>query len=497
MKIRQDLESRRRPAPLPPPSLSFSGFEVATFDGFVDVPEANPTLMYRRKALKSAEPKANHKAWVEVPSSTKPRDKTARTQSNIDRVVEPARLRTAIQRVNSKLKQLKDSDVLMSQLRMRVATIKSSKPVFELEKVEANLNVAAALERREKMVVQHNEKRKNRVAAIVEAARESELLQRQQQQEMEAKQEFRSKAKERFLQNQARMNTQSRQTLLLTACAVVVRSWWWLRLGHEQICLTKTWIRMLKAQNVLRKCAKMYLWKLFLRKKSQARRRLIMWLPEKARRWKLNRYTQAVNILKVSFKEYLRCYRYKILARMFLTRMYRIQKNIRFACLRRLAQAECNWMILQNHLKSLKDQITNDEQLDANYAPEDQHEERQPGQKRLHWLLKEGELGAICSAMGPGECLASIVEFLSRSHKAYILSINEWKDTCVKKRKLGFKWMPPRPRYKFLMTLKEIEQAVKLRAHDLLYEREIEATTERIARKKREKGPKSSPNEPT
>jgi len=46
------------------------------------------------------------------------------------------------------------------------------------------------------------------------------------------------------------------------------------------------------------------------------------------------------------------------------------------------------------------------------------------------------------------------------------------------------------------MTLKEIEQAVKLRAHDLLYERKIEATTERIARKKREKGPKSSPNEP-
>ena len=134
--------------------------------------------------------------------------------------------------------------------------------------------------------------------------------------------------------------------------------------------------------------------------------------------------------------------------------------------------------------------MNDEEQLNGNCAPEEDHEE-QPGQKRLHWLLKEGELGAICGAMGPGECILSIVTSLSRSHKAFIHSINEWKDVCVKKRKLGFKWMPPRPKYKFLMTLRQIEQAVKLRAHDLLHERKSAATVESIARKKREKGPRA------
>ncbi len=310
MKIRQDEEDRKRPAPVPPPSLSFSGFEVATFDGFLEAPAANPTLRYRCKASKGAEPKA--KAEVLVPSGTKPQDR----QSSAGRVLEPVRPRTAIQRVNLKLKQLKESDVLMSQLRVRVATIKSSKPFFEFEKVQANLHVTASLERREIMVVKQNEMRKNRVAAIVEAARESESLQLQLQQEMEAKQEFRSKAKERFLKNQAKMNTQSRQTLLSTACALVVRSWWWLKLGNEHTRLTKRWMQILKAHGVLRNCAKIFLWKLYLKKKSRARHRLMMWLPEKARQWKLNRYTKAVNILKVSFSEYLRCNRYKILARL-------------------------------------------------------------------------------------------------------------------------------------------------------------------------------------
>jgi hypothetical protein len=468
MKIQQDKEDRKKPAPPSLPSLGFTGFMVANFDGYQDIPAVNPTLRYRIKELKGA--RRNREVETEVSSRSrnfsKPMEKTSaatRTKDVID--FDPSRPRTAMQRVNLKLKQLKESDNLMSQLQMRVEVIKSSKPAIECEKVQANLNVIASLERSQQIAAKLKERRINKLSALVVAARQTETLQIRLQKEMEEKEEFRSKAKERFLEKEAKMNHQSRQMLLLTVCAFVTRSWWWLNLGKMHIHWNKRWGQILKASLTLLKCAKIFLWKIYLKKKAKARSILIAWLPEKAKRWVSNRQNKAVYTLKISIKEWLRCNRYKILAKMYLTRMFRIQKAIRFAHLRQMARAECNWMILQNHLKCMKSGIAKDDH--QNLTGED-HEEQEPVSKRLHWLLKLGELGAICKAIGPGNCLLAIISSLSSSRKVYTQSIDEWKDLCVKKRKLGFKWMPAKPKYKFLMTLKQIEVAIIKRTHDLL-----------------------------
>jgi hypothetical protein len=485
MKIQKDKEDRKKRAPPPPPSLGFTGFLVASFDGFQDIPAVNPTLRYRCKELKGTKRKSEPEAEISSRSDNlaKPREISAGPQNNVN--FDSSRPRTAKQRLNLKLNQLKESDNLMLQLQMRVAVIKSSKPTFESEKIQANLNVVSSLERGEHNATQLKEKRKNRLLAIVEAARKSESLQVQMLKEMEEKEELRSKAKERYLEKKASMNHQSRQMLLLTVCAFVTRSWWWLNLANKHILCMKNWMKIMKATMTLKKCAKNFLWKLFLKKKAKARSYLITWLPDKMRRWASNRYNTAIRTLKISIKEWLRCNRYKILAKMYLTRMFRIQKAIRFARLRQFARAECNWMILQNHLNSLKSGIAEDEQ-----ANED-HEEQQPSSKRLHWLLKIGELKGICRVMGTGCCMEAIMSYLSGSRKAHIRCIDEWKDVCVKKRKLGFKWMPTRPKYKFLMTPKQIELAVIQRAHGLLHEEIMVLPLPKIPPKQRreKKGP--------
>ncbi len=482
MKIQQDKEDRKKHAPPLPPSLGFTGFMVASFDGFQDIPAVNPTLRYRCKELRGAKRKSEAEPEISSRSHNfaKPKEKLAAPQSSVDS--DPSRPRTAMQRVNLKLKQLKESDNLMLQLQMRVAVIKSSKPTFECEKIQANLSVVASLERGEHNAMQLKEKRENRLSAIVEAARKSELLQVQMLKEMEEKDELRSKAKERFLEKKASINHQSRQMLLLTVCAFVTRSWWWLNLGNKHILCLKNWFKIMKATMTLKKCAKIFLWKLFLKKKAKARRYLGTWLPEKMRSWASNRYNKAIQTLKVSIKEWLRCNRYKILAKMYLTRMFRIQKAIRFARLRQSARAECNCMLLQNLLNSLKTGTAEDDQLNSANEDDDEH---QPNSKRLHWLLKVGELGGICKAMGPGHCLTAIMSYLSSSRKVHIRCIDEWKDVCVKKRKLGFKWMPKRPTYKFLMTPKQIEVAVIQRAHDLLHEEIMVLPIPKIPQKKR------------
>jgi hypothetical protein len=394
-----------------------------------------------------------------------------------------------------RLQQLKESDVLMTQLKIRVAAIKSSKTPFESEKVRANLDVAASIVKSETFAVQQNERRKNRLAAMVEAARKSESLQAELQKEIEEKEEFRSKAKDRFLKKQAKMNHESRQMLLLTVCACVARSWWWLDLGHQHMLVNRKWMQVLKASLVLKKCAKLFLWKLFLKKKAHARGRLMMLLPDKARRWVTNRYDKAVRILTISIKEWLRCNRYKLLARMYLLRMFRIQRAIRFAHMRQLARAECNWMVLQNHLKTMTSGTACDEQMEV--TDEDHEGKQQTSSKRLHWLLKVGELSGICGAIGPGNCLAAIVTCLVSSHKAYVRCVDEWKESCVKKRKLGFKWMPPRPKYRFLMTPKQLEVAIVKWTHDLLHEEiKVAAVGEQMKKKNRDRGPIKKPIAP-
>lgn len=492
MKIMQDQEDRKKQALPPPASLSFTGFMVANFDGFLDIPAVNPTLKYRSRESNSAKRKSDANLDLASRSRTfpTPADRTTRNAKQDATEIEHSRPRTAMQRVDLKLKQLKESENLMEQLHMRIATIKSSKVVFQCEKVHANLNVAASLQRCELSAVQQNEKRKHRLAAIVEAARKSELQQDQIQKEMEAKQEFRSKAKERYLDKQAEMNHKSRQTTLLTICALIARSWWWLDLGNKQILLSKKWMKIVKASLILGKCAKIFLWKRFLKKKAAARTVLIMWLPDKIKRWKLNRYTKAVHTLIISIKEWLMCNRYKILAKMYLSRMFRIQKAMRSSRLRQLARAECNWMLLQNQLKSVTIEDESDTQLDV---IDKEHEGHNSGAKRLHWLVKVGNFGGICGAIGPGNCLAAIMSFLSIYHKGYIRSIEEWKDVCVKKRKLGFKWMPPRPKYKFLMTSKQLQQAVMQRAHDLLHEDSMPSAMQTQKKKQRERGSNVGP----
>ncbi len=484
MKIKQDKEDRKKQVLPSPPSLSFTGFLVSDFDGFLDIPALNPTLKYRsRESNSKAKRKSDAKLDMESRTRTFPiaADRiTCMTKQDVTEM-EYFRPRTAMQRVDLKLKQLRESENLMEQLHVRVATIRSSKTAFQCEKVHANLNVAASLERTELSAIQQNEKRKHRLAAIVEAARKSELQQDQKQKEMDAKQEFRSKAKERYLDKQAEMNHKSRQTTLLTICTLIARSWWWLDLGNKQILLYKKWMKIMKASSIVTKCAKRFVWKLFLKKKAAARTVLIMWLPEKIKQWKMHRYNKAVNTLIISIKEWLMCNRYKILAKMYLSRMFRIQKAIRFSRLRQLARAECNWMFLQNQLKSVTIEVESDSQLDV---ADEEREGPNSGAKRLHWLIKLGDLGEICRAVGPGNCLAAIKSFLSIYHKGYIRSIEEWKDVCVKKRKLGFKWMPPRPKYKFLMTTKQLQQAMMQKAHDLLHEDLMPAAMERRSHKK-------------
>jgi hypothetical protein len=488
MKVEQDKEDRKKIATQPPPSMSFTGFMVSNFDGYQDVPAVNPTLNYRMKESKSG--KRNSKA--EVANMVGPprmfemtNKRTMPIQSKASTRIEHSRPRTAIQRVTLKLEQLRQSNSLMSELRMRVESIKAQKPAFNSERLEANLNVAATMERSKDFLVQQNQKRKSRTAAIVEAARNSECLQLQLQQELDAKQEFRSKAKERFLKNQAELNHKSRQMLFLTFFALVSRSWWWLALGNEHRLLIKRWRQVMKASMVLKKCAKIFLWKVFLKKKASARNRLMMWLPDRAKRWVTNRYNSAVHVLIVSIKEWLRCNRYKILASKYLSRMFRIQATIRFAQLRRYARAECNWMLLQNHLNSLKCEIACDEQQSLKV---DEHkEDQQLNSKRLRWLVEAGDFGNICKALGPENCLAAIMSYLSSSCKAYIKSIDDWKDVCVKKRKLGFKWMPPMPTYKFLMTHKQLEHAVMKQAHDLLHKGMINESLEKNGNQSRQK----------
>ncbi len=487
MKFQQDKEDRKKAAPRPPPSLSFTGFMVASFDGFVENPAVNPTLTYRGKDLRENRNKSETavalKGHTRNLSMTKDRTKAPSAKDTTD--TESSRPRSAIQRVNLRLQQLKESDVLMTQLKIRVAAIKSSKTPFECEKVRANLDVAASIERSEQFAAKQNERRKNRVAAMVEAVRKSESLQAQLQKEIEEKEDFRSKAKERYLEKQAKINHESRQMLLLTVCACVARSWWWLDLGNKHMLLNRKWMQVLKASLVLKKCAKVFLWKTFLKKKSHARARLMILLPDKARRWVTNRYNKAAQTLVISIKEWLRCNRYKILAKMYLMRMFRIQRAIRFAHLRQLARAECNWMVLQNYLKTLTCSTIEDEQD----VTDEDHEEKQTSSKRLHWLLKVGELAGICRAIGPGHCLAAIMTCLASSHKVYVRCIDEWKDVCVKKRKLGFKWMPPRPKYRFLMTPKQLEIGIVSWTHDLLHEQiKVAAIGERNEQKKKRDG---------
>jgi hypothetical protein len=497
MKFQQDKEDRKRPAPQPPPPLSFTGFMVASFDGFVDIPAMNPTLMFRGKELRETKPKSEAASELKGRSRnfsmTKDRATSSSAKNSSER--EPSRPRSAIQRVNLKLHQLKESDILMSQLQMRVAAIKSLKTPLECEKVRANLDVVASLQKIEQSAAQQNEKRKNRVAAMVEAARKSDSLRIQIQKEMEEKEDFRSRAKERYMEKQAKMNLESRQMLLLTVCACVARSWWWLDLGRKHMLVNRNWMQTLRAAHVLRKCAKIFLWKCFLKKKSHARSRLAMLLPDKVRRWATNRYNKAVRTLIISIQEWQRCNRYKILAKMYLTRMFRIQRAIRFARLRQLARAECNWMILQNHLNSLIKGGTNGDQLNAT---DEDGDELQPSSKRLHWLLKVGELAGICRAVGPGHCLAAIITCLSSSLKLHVRCIDDWKDMCLKKRKLGFKWMPPRPKYKFLMTPQQLQSGIIEWTHGLLHKEIIVAATgARIEQKKRrDRGPSKDPVTP-
>ena len=59
MKIRQDQEDRKKQVLPPPPSLSFTGFMVANFDGFLDIPAVNPTLKYRSRESNSAKRKSD------------------------------------------------------------------------------------------------------------------------------------------------------------------------------------------------------------------------------------------------------------------------------------------------------------------------------------------------------------------------------------------------------------------------------------------------------
>jgi hypothetical protein len=145
-------------------------------------------------------------------------------------------------------------------------------------------------------------------------------------------------------------------------------------------------------------------------------------------------------------------------------------------------------MVLQNHLKTLKCESVPDEPQAA--TNENDEENLQTNSKRLHWLLKVGELAGICRAIGPGHCLAAIITCLASSHKVYVRCVDEWKDLCVKKRKLGFKWMPPRPIFKFLLTPKQLEAGIIKWTHDLLHEEiKVAAIGKRIEqKKKRDKG---------